>query len=58
MPAVSKAQYWLMKEICDGRLPDGYRGISRKVACEFVRGQSPKGLPERKRLAKIYRKKR
>lgn len=45
MPARSKAQFKLFKGICEGTYPDGYHGISKKVACEFVRGQSPKGLP-------------
>ena len=36
-----------MKGICEGTYPDGYRGISRKVACEYVKGQSPKGLKKR-----------
>ena len=49
MPAKSKVQFKLMKAICEGTYPDGYQGISKKVACEFVGGQSPKGLPEKKR---------
>lgn len=55
MPAKSKPQYKLMKGICEGTYPSGYRGISRKVACEYVRGQSPKGLPARKRKKKKRR---
>jgi len=57
MPAVSKQQFGLMKGICEGTYPSGYKGISRKVACEFVKGQSPKGLPARKRKKKRGRKK-
>lgn len=45
MPAKSKEQFKLMKGICEGTYPDGHRGISRRLACEFVGGQSPKGLP-------------
>jgi hypothetical protein len=52
MPAKSKAQFKLMKAICEGTYPSGYRGISRRVACEFVKGQSPKGLPRKKRKRK------
>jgi len=54
MPAKSKVQFKLMKGICEGNYPSGYRGISKSVACEFVNHQSPKGLPERKR--KILKK--
>jgi len=48
MPAKSKVQWKLFKGICEGNYPDGYRGISKKVACEFVGHGSPKGLPEKK----------
>lgn len=48
-PAVSKSQFILFKSICEGSLPDGHRGISKETACEFVKGQSPKGLPARKK---------
>lgn len=48
MPAKSKKQFNLMKAICEGTYPNGYRGIPRKVACEYVKGQSPKGLPKSK----------
>jgi len=48
MPAVSKAQFRLMAGICNGAYPDGYRGISKKVACDFVnKTKSLKGLPNR-----------
>jgi len=57
MPAKSKSQFKLMKGICEGTYPDGYRGIPRAVACEYVRGQSPKNLPKKKR-AKRKRSKR
>lgn len=49
MPAKSKAQFKLMKGICEGNYPSGYRGISKKTACEFVNHQSPKGLPKKKK---------
>jgi len=57
MPAKSKAQFKLMKAICEGVYPSGYRGISKKVACEFVKDQSPKGLPARKKK-KVKKKSR
>jgi len=47
MPAKSKSQFKLMKAIAEGTYPSGYRGISKKVAKEFVDHQSPKKLPER-----------
>jgi len=50
MPATSQAQYRLMKGICEGTYPDGYRGISKKLACEFVQGMKEddiKDLAER-----------
>ena len=57
-PAKSKAQFKLMKAIAEGTYPSGYRGISRKVAREFVDHQSPKGLPKKvKRKSKLVKKK-
>jgi len=47
MPAKSKSQFRLMKAIAEGTYPSGYRGISKKVAKEFVDHQSPKGLPKK-----------
>jgi len=49
MPAKSKQQFKLMKGICEGSIPAGGKRPSKKVACEFVRGQSPKGLPRKKK---------
>lgn len=49
MPAKSRSQFRLMKAIAEGTYPSGHRGISRKVAKEFVDHQSPKKLPERKK---------
>jgi len=56
MPTKSKNQFKLFKAICEGNYPDGYRGISKKVACEFVGSQSPKGLPNKVKR-QIVRKK-
>ena len=48
MPAKSQAQFKLMAGICNGTYPDGYRGISKQVACEFVnKTHSLSGLPRR-----------
>lgn len=47
MPAKSKAQFQLFKGICTGSIKPK-KGITRKVACEYVKGQSPKGLPKKK----------
>ena len=55
MPAKSKAQFRLMAGICNGIYPDGYRGISKQVACEFVsKTHSLKGLPNRKGAKQRY----
>ena len=48
MPAKSKAQFKLMKGICTGSIKSK-RGLTKKVACEYVKGQSPKGLPKKKK---------
>jgi len=46
MPARSKAQYRYMQGIAHGAIkPRG--GLTRSKAAEYVRGQSPKGLPAR-----------
>jgi hypothetical protein len=44
MPAISKKQYRLMRAAAQGdvKLP----GLSKEKAAEFVKGQSPIGLPE------------
>lgn len=49
MPAVSNAQFRLFKGICEGTIPKERwpEGMTREKACEFVEGQSPKGLPEK-----------
>jgi hypothetical protein len=48
MPAKSKAQFKLMKGIAEGSIPPK-DGLTKKTAAEFVKGQSPKKLPNRKR---------
>lgn len=49
MPAKSKVQFKLMKGICTGEIKPRKGLPSKAVACEYVKGQSPKGLPKRKR---------
>ena len=49
MPAKSKAQFKLMKGIATGSIkPRGT--LTKKVAREYIQGQSPKNLPKRKRV--------
>jgi len=48
MPAESKQKFKLMKGIATGSIkPRGT--LTKKVAREYIKGQSPKGLPKRKR---------
>ena len=50
MPVKSQAQYRLMKAICEGTYPDGHRGISKEVACKYIREtkeENVKNLAER-----------
>jgi len=51
MPAKSKAQFNLMKGICEGGIQKSRwpKGMTKKKACEFIKGQSPKGLPKKKK---------
>lgn len=49
MPATSKAQYAFMQAVAHGRAKKKPKGLSRSEAAEYVAGQSPKGLPQRKR---------
>lgn len=57
MPAVSKSQFRLMAAICEGKYPDGYRGISKKVACEFIhKTKSVSGLPQHVNTKNNYNK--
>ena len=59
MPAKSKAQFKLMAGICNGTYPSGYRGISRKVACEYVEAtKTTKGLPRKVKPKKTRKKSR
>jgi len=52
MPAKSKSQFKLMKGICEGGIKPRKGLPSKKVACEYIKGQSPKGLPAKKRKKK------
>jgi len=46
MPATSKAQFRMMQGIAHGSIkPKG--GVTKAKAAEFVKGQSPKGLPKK-----------
>jgi hypothetical protein len=45
MPASSKAQFRFMQGVAGGSIKA--KGLSKKKAAEFVKGQSPKGLPKR-----------
>ena len=49
MPAKSKAQFRLMKGIAEGSIKPRPGLPSKKVAKEFIAGQSPKGLPKKKK---------
>ena len=48
MPAKSKQQYKLMKGIAEGSIKHKPGLPSKKTAQEYVKGQSPKGLPKKK----------
>jgi len=56
MPAKSKAQFRFMQGVAHGSIKAP--GLSRKKAAEYVKGQSPKSLPEKKskRFAKLRKK--
>lgn len=47
MPAKSKEQFKLMKGRCEGGIKPRKGLPTKKVACEYIKGQSPKGLPRR-----------
>lgn len=49
MPARSKVEFRLMKGIAEGSIKHRPGLPSKKVAREYIKGQSPKGLPKRKR---------
>lgn len=46
MPATSKAQFRYMQAVAHGSIKKP--GLSKAKAAEYVSGQSPKGLPEKK----------
>jgi len=51
MPAKSKAQARFMGAICGGaRKPP--KGMTKEQACEYIRGQKIKSLPEKARKKK------
>lgn len=47
MPATSKQQFKFMSGICKGNITPP-KGLTKKKACEFIKGQSPKDLPDKK----------
>lgn len=47
MPAKSKQQFKFMHAVCSGNAKKRKGLISRHVACEYVKGQSSRGLPVR-----------
>lgn len=46
MPASSKSQFKFMAGICNGSITPP-KGLTKKKACEFIKGQSPKDLPDK-----------
>lgn len=48
MPAKSKAQFRYMQGVAHGSIKG--KGLSRAAAAEYVAGQSPKNLPEKKTM--------
>lgn len=60
MPAKSKRQFRFMQAVSGGTARKKPKGLSRAEAREFVKGQSPKGLPERakSRLATARKKRK
>ena len=46
MPAESKAQFRFLQAVCHGSVK-APKGLTREQACEMVKGQHPKGLPEK-----------
>jgi hypothetical protein len=45
MPAKSKAQFRFMHAVASGKVKK--KGLSEAEAAEYVKGQSPKGLPRK-----------
>jgi hypothetical protein len=56
MPATSKAQFRFMQGVAHGSIKKP--GLSQMQAAEYVSGESPKGLPERKGKPINYAKKK
>jgi len=54
MPVKSRVQFKLMKGICEGSIKR--KGLSKQVACEFVKGGKPVDLPFRKEKPNKSRK--
>lgn len=50
MPTKSKAQFRFMQAVAHGSARAKPKGLSREEAREYVSGQSPKRLPERKKM--------
>jgi hypothetical protein len=55
MPATSKAQFRFMQAVAHGSAKAP--GLSKSKAAEYVSGQSPKGLPEKKSWVGTLKKK-
>ena len=45
MPAKSQKQFKLMKGVATGSIK--HKGLTKKVAQEYIKGQSPKGLKKK-----------
>lgn len=54
MAATSKHQFNFMASIASGTLKK--KGLSKKKAAEYIKGQNPKGLPARSNKSKKKRK--
>ena len=55
MPFKSQAQARLIQGVANGTYPDGYRGISKKVADDFVRDSKEQDI---KKLAEHVKPKK
>lgn len=53
MPATSKKQFRFMQAVAHGTARKKPKGLSKAEAKEFVSGQSPKGLPEKKKKGRM-----
>ncbi len=45
-PATSKKQFKFMSGICQGNITPP-KGLTKKQACEFIKGQNSKDLPDK-----------